>query len=346
MEILRAPVKDRSAWTVADVEADKSWDRTLSDEQIAELDTAVAAVQRRKLNLTDIHQEDFSLPTLGAILESIPDQLENCMGFVVMRGIPAERYTVEQARIATWGMGIYMGTAISQNARGEQLCSVTDQGREYGATGRGYQTNDRLDFHCDNADVVALLFLRTAQSGGLSLLTSATSIYNEILKSHPEYLDRMYRGYQYDLRGEGRPGVGSHTGHRVPLFSYVDGKLSCRYVRNGIELGAVSSRNPLSAEDMALFDLIDEIARRPEYCFATDFKPGDMQIVNNHTTLHARTDYVDWPEPERRRHALRLWLNLLEGRPLAYEFSNRYGPNSGRLGVPPVERPPEHIAPS
>ena len=184
------------------------------------------------------------------------------------------------------------------------------------------------------------------RSGGLSLLTSATSIYNEILRTRPQCLPLLYRGYLYDLRGEGRPGVGGHSGHRVPVYSYLAGKLSCRYVRNGIELGAGSSGNALTAEDIALFDLIDEIARRPAYCFTTDFNPGDIQIVNNHTTLHARTDYIDHPEPQRRRHALRLWLNLVEGRPLAYDFSHRYGPESGRLGVPPVDRPPEHIAPS
>lgn len=346
MDILREPIRDRSAWTVADLRRDSSWDYTLDTVEIAELDAAIADVQRKKIALLDITKATFPLPTLAQRLDLIPQEMEQGLGFAVLRGVPVERYSIEEARIAIWGMGTYMGTAISQNARGERLCSVTDQGREYGATGRGYQTNDRLDFHCDNADVVALLFLRKAQEGGLSLLTSATSIYNEILEHHPEHLSRLYRGYHYDLRGEGRPGMGSHTGHRVPVYSYLGGKLSCRYVRNGIELGAKSSSNPLTADDIALLDLIDEIARRPEYCFVTDFNPGDMQIVNNHATMHARTDYVDYPEPARRRHALRLWLNLTPGRPLAYEFSNRYGPNSGRLGVPPVDRPPTHIAPS
>jgi hypothetical protein len=346
MEILQTPVHDRSAWMVANLEEDRSWDRVLTAGAITELDAAIAGVKRRRTPLLEITRADFPLPTLGKQLETIPEELEEGVGFVVLRGVPVDRYMMDEARIAIWGMGTYMGMAISQNARGEQLCSVTDQGREYGARGRGYQTNDRLDFHCDNSDVVALLFLRKAKEGGLSLLTSATSIYNEIVEKHCEQLPRLYRGYHYDLRGEGRSGVGTHSGHRVPVYSYLGGKLSCRYVRNGIELGAESSGNPLTTEDIALLDLIDEIARRPEYCFVTDFNPGDMQIVNNHTTLHARTDYVDYPEPGCQRHALRLWLNLAKGRPLAYEFSNRYGPNSGRLGVPPVERPPEHIAPS
>ena len=295
MDILQSPIRNRSAWTVADLTRDRSWDCTLDSAEIAELDLAIAGVRRRDIPLLEIDRASFPLPRLAARLEAIPGELEEGLGFVVLRGLPVERYSIDDARIAIWGMGTYMGTAISQNARGERLCSVTDQGREYGATGRGYQTNDRLDFHCDNADAVALLFLRKAREGGLSLLTSATSIYNEILARHAEFLPRLYRGYQYDLRGEGRPGVGTHSGHRVPVYSYLGGKLSCRYVRNGIELGAVSSGTPLTAEDIALLDLIDEIARRPEYCFVTDFNPGDMQIVNNHATMHARTDYVDFP---------------------------------------------------
>jgi Taurine catabolism dioxygenase TauD, TfdA family len=343
---LMSLVIDRSAWTVADLERDPTWTYHLTAEHLKEIDAAVKAVNAKGLPPFGFEKADFSLPTLGPDLERMQDELENGCSFVVISRVPVENYSVDDARRIIWGMGRYWGTPISQNARGELLCSVIDQGREYGATGRGYQTSARLDFHCDNSDIVALMFVKKSKSGGSSLLVSAMSIYNEILTNHPEYLDALYRGFHYDLRGEGRPEVGPHTGHRIPVFSYLDGKLSCRFVRNGIELGAKSSGNPLTEKDLALLDLIDEISRRPDLCLKTDFEPGDIQVVNNHSTLHARTDFEDYPEPERRRHALRLWLNLLNGRPLTYEFSNRYGPNSGRLGVPPVEKPPEHIAKS
>jgi hypothetical protein len=39
-----------------------------------------------------------------------------------------------------------------------------------------------------------------------------------------------------------------------------------------------------------------------------DFQPGDIQWLKNSVVLHKRTEYVDWPEPERKRHLLRLWL--------------------------------------
>ena len=52
------------------------------------------------------------------------------------------------------------------------------------------------------------------------------------------------------------------------------------------------------------------IAASPELYFDMDLAPGDIQWLSNHTILHARTGYGDYPEPERKRHLLRLWLSL------------------------------------
>ena len=56
-----------------------------------------------------------------------------------------------------------------------------------------------------------------------------------------------------------------------------------------------------------------------------EFLPGDMQVVHNHTLLHDRTAFEDWPETERQRHLLRLWLAPTEARPLPPVFAQRYG---------------------
>jgi alpha-ketoglutarate-dependent taurine dioxygenase len=47
---------------------------------------------------------------------------------------------------------------------------------------------------------------------------------------------------------------------------------------------------------------------RPDLRVELDFEPGQIQYVNNRATGHARTEFVDHPEPERRRHLVRLWL--------------------------------------
>src|SRR4029453_17092840 len=64
---------------------------------------------------------------------------------------------------------------------------------------------------------------------------------------------------------------------------------------------------PTSPHGEAL-DMFHSLANDPQLNLFMEFKPGDVQLVHNHTMLHDRTGFVDWPEPERRRHLLRLWL--------------------------------------
>ena len=134
-EILKTPVQDRSAWRVADLQKDKSWVYELSAQALDEIDAALTSVKRRGTPLYGIRQTDFPLPTLGATLKQAADELENGRGLVVLRRLPVELYTTDDARLIIWGLGAHWGEAISQNARGERLCSVIDQGREYGARG-------------------------------------------------------------------------------------------------------------------------------------------------------------------------------------------------------------------
>src|SRR3546814_4860663 len=54
-------------------------------------------------------------------------------------------------------------------------------------------------------------------------------------------------------------------------------------------------------------------------------KPGDIQFLHNHTLLHDRTAYVDWDEPEKKRHLLRLWLAAPNGRELPAVYAEWYG---------------------
>ena len=57
-------------------------------------------------------------------------------------------------------------------------------------------------------------------------------------------------------------------------------------------------------------DLYDEICASPDFHLDTWLEPGEMQFSSNHTIVHARAEYQDWPARERRRHLLRLWLSL------------------------------------
>ena len=79
-------------------------------------------------------------------------------------------------------------------------------------------------------------------------------------------------------------------------------------------------RNPQEA-----IDLFTSIAEDPELRLNMWLEVGDLQFVHNHTILHDRTAYEDWPEPERKRHLLRLWIAADGARPLSDAWLPRYG---------------------
>lgn len=336
---LTTPVRDPSAWRSTDFPSDLSWVWHLPDAAIPEIDAALERIRARGTPLTGIQRADFPVPAIAADLAGIQDQLENGRGFAVIRGLPFEHYDDDDIARIFWGIGTHLGRAISQNAQGDLLGHVKDVGGlEYLATNvRGYQTAAELLFHNDNCDYVGLLCFRKAKSGGVSRFTSATTVYNEILATHPEYLDLLYRGFHYDLRGEERDGYAPITPHRIPVYSWYEGKLSCRYVYSSIMQAARKSGIPLAPEETAALDCMNALAAREDFCIEMMLEPGDMQFLCNHVCLHSRTAFVDHEEPDRKRHLLRLWLNNPDGRTLAPEFADRYGSGVG-MGVLPKDR--------
>ena len=60
--------------------------------------------------------------------------------------------------------------------------------------------------------------------------------------------------------------------------------------------------------DRELFDAYEAIAERDDIKLEMALEPGDIQLLSNHTIVHARTAYED--DPGRKRHLLRLWLTL------------------------------------
>ena len=313
-----------------------SWIHCLTQTELSELDAAVTQVTEAGLEPLAFTRDAFPLPSFGTTLTGMLDELENGRGFVLIRGIPIDLYDEPTLFRLYWGIAVHLGDMISQNARGDLIGRVEDQGVDINAVNaRGYTTNAALHPHNDSADLVGLLCMRQAKQGGESTIASAMAIYNEILATHPEYLDVLYRGFHYDVRGEGVTGASKEvTRNRVPVYSYFDGRLSCRYNIRAIETAAEKMGQPLTDVEQPAVDRIARLTCDPEMRLSFRLQPGDLQILNNHMILHARSNFLDWPEPERRRLLLRLWVNRRkgEGRQLAPEFADRY--NTGhRQGV-------------
>ena len=329
-------VRDRSAWRGSEFVDNDAWAHYLTQVELAELEAALEQVTRADLPALEFSREAFVLPTLGPTLAAMLEELENGRGFALLRGIPVERYDEASLCRLYWGIAVHLGNMISQNAKGDLIGRVENVGVDINAVNaRGYMTNAALHPHNDSADIVGLLCVRQAKEGGQNMITSAMTIYNELLVNHREYLDVVYGGFHYDVRGEGVTGNDNEvTHHRVPIYSYFDGRLSCRYNKRAIETAARKRAQPLSAIEQGALDVIERLTLDPQMRLDFPLLPGDLQLLNNHMVLHARSDFIDWPQRERQRLLLRLWVNRREGegRLLAPGFADRY--NTGdRQGV-------------
>ncbi len=320
------PVEGPGAWYGPETAARGDWIHRLSEAEIAEIEAAARPLAAAGADIARIARADFPLPGFAPRLAAIRAEAMEGRGFALLRGLPVGRWSMREAATAFFGIGTHLGAARSQNARGHVLGHVRDLGRDALAdpTARTYQTRQRQTFHTDSCDIVALLCLRTAKSGGASALVSSMTIYNEMRKRRPDLLRHLFRPFATDRRGE--VPAGKKPWFEIPVFHRHEGFLSAIYARRYIDSAARFAAAPKpSAEAVEALDLFDEIANDPAVHMKMAFEPGDIQLVHNHTMLHDRTAYEDWPEPERKRHLLRLWLAVPGARPLPDVYAERYG---------------------
>jgi hypothetical protein len=308
-EIRTEPLCTPAAWTGPEMAPRSDWVHALSPAESADLDRAVAHARATGRALAELTRDDFPLPVLGASVERWLDELEAGRGFLLVRGVPVERYGDEGAALAYWGLGLHLGRAVSQNAAGDLLGHVRDAGAlKRDPTVRLYRTREPLGFHTDGADIIGLLCLRPAKAGGTSRIASSAAIYNEILRRRPDLVAALYEPFPFDRNGEERPGEPPFFS--IPLCRYADGWLRTFYIGWYIRDSQRHASAPrLTQAQREVIDLIDEIASDPAFSLEMDFRAGDIQWLKNSVILHARTEFEDFAEPARKRHLLRLWLS-------------------------------------
>jgi hypothetical protein len=286
----------------------RDWIHELSAAEIGDLDLAVAHARASGKALGELSRADFPLTVLAESAERWLDALDSGRGFVLVRGVPVERYGEEDASLAYWGLGLHLGRAVSQNAAGDLLGHVRDAGLERrDPTIRLYRTREPLAFHTDGSDIVGLLCLMPAKSGGTSRIASSPAIYDEIARRRPDLISTLHERFPFDRNGEEGPGEPPYF--ELPICREADGRLRTFYIGWYIR---DSQRHPsaprLTRAQREAINLIDEIAADPRIHLDMDFRAGDIQWLKNAAILHARTEFEDHAEPERKRHLLRLWL--------------------------------------
>jgi hypothetical protein len=318
-------IADASAWRGPDMAGRTDWIWRLSPAELAEIAAATALSIARKTDIAAVTAADFPLPKMAPRLSALRRELLDGRGFALLKGLPVAAMSRREAATAFFGLGAHIGRARPQNAKGHVLGHVADLGLAADDPNvRLYQTNERQTFHTDSCDIVGLLCLKAAKRGGHSALVSSTTMYNEMRRRRPDLARLLLEPIETDRRGE--VGAGQLPYFRIPVWTWHEGRLSAIYQRQYIE----SARRfpgvpPLAPAQREALDLFDALANDPALNFHMVLEPGDMQFVHNHTILHDRTGFEDWPEPERRRHLLRLWLAPPGARPLPPVWAERYG---------------------
>ena len=312
------------AWKGPDLVKDPvKWSLDLTPDEIDDLDKAIAALVDKPI--VDITKADAPLPHLAPRLAAARETILHGHGFMVIKGFPIERYSLEQSARAFWAVGTHMGTPVSQNAKGHVLGHVRDLNFDPNIpSARGYQSNARLPYHCDAGDIVALLSVKTSKSGGLSSLVSSVALYNAMAERRP-HLARVLMQPSYRDRRDEIP-ANRKPWFPMPIFNHYEGRMLTNFVRSGIRKAQRFDAVPRITEAQEeAFDCLDALAESPEFHLSIKFSPGDMQFVSNHTILHSRTAFEDWPEPENKRHLLRLWLACAGGPALPAVYEEQQG---------------------
>ena len=122
-------------------------------------------------------------------------------------------------------------------------------------------------------------------------------------------MPRLHRPFWFDRQREFHPG-------ETPVFSApvftprgdggpeLQARFSAHQIRGGYALKGEPLDDDGAAALAALLDLFEDDSLSADF----DLEPGQLQFVDNRVLGHARTEFTDFPEPERRRHLIRLWL--------------------------------------
>jgi len=303
-QIPSGPVLTQAAWKKGDVGNPDAWTDTLTPEVLAELEPGLRAMEDRPLSA--LGPRDIPLAPLAAALQRWRAALLHGRGFVRIRGVPVDDWPLALVERFYWALGQQLGRPGAQNGQGDLLGHVRDLRLGKDGDVRQYMTSEGISFHCDAADVVGLLCLKAAREGGRSRIASSVSIFNALLEDDPELAKLLFRPLDVDTRSDGGTDVFTvqpaafHAG-RLRTFYHSE------YVRTASRHRGVG---PLLPEQLRLLDAYDALASSAAHCLEMELRPGDIQLISNHTVVHSRSAYVDHEDPGLRRHLLRLWLTL------------------------------------
>ena len=305
----KAMLTSPSSWTAAELEADKQrWTFGLDDKARNDLLASLQKAFDPERPLLDYRKEDFDPASAWPVIDAAISEAKRGRGVALVKGLPRAGLDAKRFGVLTWLIGLHSGVARPQGKASQYLSEVRDAGTDYRTgTGRGYSSNAELDFHTDSADMVFLSCYNKAVSGGMSITTSSPKAYAVMHQRHPALARWLREPVHFSRQGE--QAVDEEPSYPHPIFDEADGLLFSKWNWNRVTSAQKLDGVPrLTPEHKAALDAFDALVRQPELAHHMWLDPGDLQIINSHTTLHSRTEFTDHTDEEGKRLLFRLWI--------------------------------------
>ena len=310
--IIHGEIRNAAAWTSASIGGKVGFARTLTRTELAACRELLDAL--RDVPTQEITRAQFRHPVLDPLLKETREDIMRGKGAVILRGVEIGEWTREECERIFWGVGTHLGYICVQSARGDRIGYVRDEPDD--PVRRGYRSSGELVLHTDSRELIALMMLQPAESGGETSLASSATIHNVIARERPDLLAPLYRGYHYHSSESG------FTEYEIPVFSNVDGNLSVMFFESHIRRAAKTKGAPLPPELDEAVTYFAKTADRDDVCVRFMLEPGEIMICNDFVVLHARTEFRN--SADKQRLLARLWLNVPEdGRPVVPELHVR-----------------------
>src|SRR3984957_11205357 len=211
--MIEQPIAGASAWRRADIR-NEDYRVVLDGPCLDEIRRAADEIRAHPLPTVLRSPADFDMTNCHAAMPEVRRILKQGVRFAVVDRLPLEELGDDEAQAIYWLLSSMVARPVAQKLDGTMIYDVHDTGAQAlpGSGIRPDKTNIEIRFHIDNAynttppDIVGLLCLRTARSGGISRVLSFPTASTRLLAEPPEVLPRLYRPFWFDRQREFFPG--------------------------------------------------------------------------------------------------------------------------------------------
>ncbi len=298
------------SWSLDELEAQEGWCFELTPAEVDELRSALESMAALAVSREHLRLVAMDLPLLQHAAHRWRSSVDHGPGVVLVRGFPVAEIPLDRLKFLTAWLGWQFGDLGVQNPAGDVIGEI----RNFGTSAedpfvRNYATNREFRLHADAADRVGLLCLRTAATGGVNKVVSSQRVFEILREEAPELANMLFLPAPFDLRNE-QPKDALPWAEIVPSC-WTGENLSTLYLADYFRSVTRHEGVELSEERLQLYDAYEEIAERDEMSLEIRLEPGELLVLNNHLTLHARSAFSDASEGSYSDENGRLLLRFL-----------------------------------